>query len=94
MHERLTEAAAQALKQEVPLIEAALLRIRAALNEDSTECAHCHLRLKAANRDCQLAALIHNVPTAANDGSASGPANHATGRFPKASLSSLTHDVG
>lgn len=61
MHERLTEAAAQALKQEVPLIEAALLRIRAALNEDSTECAHCHLRLKAANRDCQLAETLKSA---------------------------------
>ncbi len=57
----LTDAARQAILAEVPGIEAALGRIRAVLDLAEQECSGCHLRVKRAIRDAQLAENLGSI---------------------------------
>jgi hypothetical protein len=60
-YEELTEAASEALRREVPEIEAALSRIQAAVNTADQECACCHLKVKVAWRDSQLGETLRGI---------------------------------
>jgi hypothetical protein len=60
-HSRLTEGAKQALLREIPGIEAALLRIREALDDSSHECEACHFKVKHSFRDSQATESIRGI---------------------------------
>ena len=60
-NQRLTEAVAEALRREVPGIEAALLRIQATADMTTHECEHCHFLVKHAFRDTQLSDGLRGV---------------------------------
>jgi hypothetical protein len=57
----LTEAAKEALRREVPIIEASLRRLRAVCDDSSTECLCCHLKVKRSWRDAQLVDTVKSI---------------------------------
>lgn len=61
MNEPLSPSAQEALKREVPAIDAALARILECLDLNATECPSCNLTKRHNFRDHQLAEFLRST---------------------------------